>query len=75
MSDDIVISVKDLTRTYRIKQAFILGRVKFHKEFTALKDISFEIKKVKPPALFGAMAQVKARCCGLEIPCRGRLEV
>lgn len=51
-SDDIAISVKSLTKTYRIfghpgdriKQALTLGRVCFHREFTPLRDVSFEIK-------------------------------
>lgn len=61
MSSDIAISVKNLTKTYRIfghpgdriRQAFTLGRLKFHKEFTALKDVSFEIKKGETVGIIG----------------------
>ena len=53
MPSDIVISVKNLTKTYRIfghpgdriKQAMTLGRMKFHREFTAINDISFDIRQ------------------------------
>ncbi|MDP2878130.1 MAG: hypothetical protein Q8N74_01185, partial [Sulfuricella sp.] len=48
--DEIVISVKNLTKKYRIfghpgdriKQMLTFGRVRFHREFTALQDVSFE---------------------------------
>jgi len=51
--NDIAISVKNLTKEYRIfghpadriKQSLTFGRIRFHREFTALQDISFEIKK------------------------------
>lgn len=51
--NDIVISVKNLTKTYRIfghpgdriKQALTFGWMRFHREFTDLQDVSFEIKK------------------------------
>jgi lipopolysaccharide transport system ATP-binding protein len=53
MHSDVAISVKNLTKTYRIfnhpgdriKQALTFGQKQYHKEFTALKDVSFEIKK------------------------------
>ncbi len=52
-SDDIAISVRDLTKSYRIfghpgdriKQAMTLGLRKYHGEFTALKEVSFDIKR------------------------------
>jgi lipopolysaccharide transport system ATP-binding protein len=51
-SDDIAISVRNLTKTYRlfahqgdrIKQAFTFCLRQYHKEFTALKDVSFDIR-------------------------------
>lgn len=61
MRSDIAISVKNLTKTYRIfghpgdriKQAFTLGRMRFHREFTALKNVSFEIKKGETVGIIG----------------------
>ena len=52
-SDDIAISVRNLSKTYRlfnhpgdrIKQFLSLGMKQYHREFTALKDVSFDIKK------------------------------
>ncbi len=70
MHSDVAISVKNLTKTYRIfghpgdriKQAFTLGRMRFHREFTAMKDVSFEIKKGRRLASSAAMDPAKARC-------------
>jgi ABC-type polysaccharide/polyol phosphate transport system ATPase subunit len=61
MHSDVVISVQNLTKTYRIfghpgdriKQAFTFGRMRFHREFTALKDVSFEIKKGETVGIIG----------------------
>jgi ABC-type polysaccharide/polyol phosphate transport system ATPase subunit len=60
-NDDIAISVKNLTKTYRIfghpgdriKQALTFGQKQYHKEFTALKDVSFEIKKGETVGIIG----------------------
>ena len=49
-SDDIAISVRNLGKTYRlfghpgdrIKQFLSLGMKKYHNEFTALQDVSFD---------------------------------
>jgi hypothetical protein len=56
-SGDIASSIRNLTKTYRIfgqpgerfKQAMTFGLRKYHKEFTALKDVSSDIW-VKPLA-------------------------
>ena len=60
-SDNIAISVKNLTKKYRIfgtpgdriKQALTFGRVRFHREFTALRDVSFEIAKGEAVGIVG----------------------
>ncbi|HNQ04738.1 MAG TPA: ABC transporter ATP-binding protein [Thiobacillaceae bacterium] len=60
-ADDIVISVKNLTKTYRlfahpgdrIKQAATLGLRRYHKEFTALRDVSLEIRKGETIGIIG----------------------
>jgi ABC-type polysaccharide/polyol phosphate transport system ATPase subunit len=60
-SDDIAISVRNLGKTYRlfghpgdrIKQFLSLGMKKYHNEFTALHDVSFDIKKGETVGIIG----------------------
>lgn len=60
-SDDMVISVRNLTKTYRlfghpgdrIKQFFSLGLKQYHSGFTALKDVSFDIRKGEIVGIIG----------------------
>jgi len=86
-SDDIAISVKNLTKKYRIfghpgdriKQALTLGRVRFHREFTALQDVSFEIKKGETVGIIGRNGSGKSTLlqliCGILKPTSGTVEV
>lgn len=61
MCSNVAIAVKNLTKTYRIfehpgdriKQALTLGRVKYHKNFCALRDVTFEIKKGETVGIIG----------------------
>ena len=87
MADDIAISVKNLTKTYRIfghpgdriKQALTLGRVRFHREFTALQDVSFEIKKGETVGIVGRNGSGKSTLlqliCGILKPTSGTVQV
>lgn len=87
MRSDIAISVKNLTKTYRIfghpgdriKQAFSFGRVRFHREFTALKDISLEIKKGETVGIIGRNGSGKSTLlqllCGILKPSSGFVKV
>ena len=87
MSSDIAISVKNLTKTYRlfdhpgdrIKQALTFGRVKFHKEFTALKDVSFEVRKGETVGIIGKNGSGKSTLlqliCGILKPTSGSVTV
>jgi lipopolysaccharide transport system ATP-binding protein len=87
MRSNVAISVKNLTKTYRIfghpgdriKQALSLGRVRFHKEFTALKDVSFEIKKGETVGIIGRNGSGKSTLlqliCGILKPTSGAVEV
>lgn len=87
MHSDVAISVKHLTKTYRIfghpgdriKQALSLGRVRFHKEFTALQDVSFEIKKGETVGIIGRNGSGKSTLlqliCGILKPTSGSVEV
>ena len=87
MSSDIAISVKNITKTYRlfghpgdrIKQALTFGRVKFHKEFTALKDVSFEVRKGETVGIIGKNGSGKSTLlqliCGILKPTSGSVTV
>ena len=87
MRSDIAIAVRNLTKTYRIfghpgdriKQAFTLGKVKFHREFTALHDVSFEIKKGETVGIIGRNGSGKSTLlqliCGILKPTSGTVSV
>lgn len=61
LPDDIAISVRNLTKTYRlfnhpgdrIKQFFSLGMLRYHREFTALQNVSFDIRKGETVGIIG----------------------
>ena len=86
-SDDIAISVKNLTKKYRIfghpgdriKQALTFGRMRFHQEFTALQDVSFEIKKGESVGIIGRNGSGKSTLlqliCGILKPTSGTVQV
>ncbi|MFA5241350.1 MAG: ABC transporter ATP-binding protein [Sulfuricella sp.] len=85
--NDIAISVKNLTKTYRIfghpgdriKQALTFGRIRFHRGFTALQDISFEIKKGETVGIIGRNGSGKSTLlqliCGILKPTSGTVQV
>lgn len=87
MRSDIAISVTNLTKTYRIfghpgdriKQALTLGRMKFHRKFTALRDVSFEIKKGETVGIIGRNGSGKSTLlqliCGILKPTSGEVQV
>ena len=87
MRSDIAISVNDLTKTYRIfnrpgdriKQVLALGRVRFHEEFTALQNVSFEIKKGESVGILGRNGSGKSTLlqviCGILKPTSGNVNV
>jgi lipopolysaccharide transport system ATP-binding protein len=87
MHSDVAISVKNLTKTYRIfghpgdriKQALTFGRVRFHREFTALKDVSFEIKKGETIGIIGRNGSGKSTLlqliCGILKATAGSVQV
>ncbi len=87
MHSDVVISVKNLSKTYRIfdhpgdriKQALTFGKKQYHKEFTALKDVSFEIKKGETVGIIGRNGSGKSTLlqliCGILKPTSGSVTV
>lgn len=86
-SDNISISVNNLTKTYRIfgnpgdriKQSMSFGLKKYHREFTAIKDVSFEVKKGETIGIIGHNGSGKSTLlqliCGILKPTSGTVEV
>jgi len=86
-SDDIAISVRNLGKTYRlfghpgdrIKQFLSLGMRKYHNEFTALHDVSFDIKKGETVGIIGRNGSGKSTLlqliCGILKPTTGTVKV
>lgn len=86
-SDEIAISVRNLTKTYRVfrhpgerlKQALTFGFGRYHKEFTALKDVSFDIKKGETVGIIGRNGSGKSTLlqliCGILKPTSGSVQV
>lgn len=84
--NEIAISVKNLTKTYRIfghptdriKQALTLGRVRFHREFTALQGVFFDVIKGDAVGIIGCNGYVKSTLlqliCGNFKPASGTLQ-
>lgn len=82
-SNDIAVSVRELTKTYRIfgrpgdrlKQAMTFGFKRYHKEFIALKEVSFDIKKGETIGIVGRNGSGKSTLlqliCGILKPTSG----
>jgi lipopolysaccharide transport system ATP-binding protein len=87
MRSDIAIAVNNLAKTYRIfghpgdriKQALTFGRMKFHREFNALQNVSFEINKGEAIGIIGRNGSGKSTLlqliCGILKPTSGSVTV
>src|SRR3989338_2951457 len=87
MPSDIAISVKNLTKKYRIfghpgdrvKQFFTLGLKQYHRSFTALDDVSFDIYKGETVGIVGRNGSGKSTLlqliCGILKPTSGTIQV
>jgi lipopolysaccharide transport system ATP-binding protein len=87
MRSDLAVSVSDLTKTYRIfghpgdriKQALTFGRKRYHREFTALEGVSFEVRKGETVGIIGPNGSGKSTLlqlvCGILKPTAGKVEV
>lgn len=87
LDDDIAISVRSLTKTYRlfnhpgerIKQFLSLGLKQYHREFSALKNLSFDIKKGATVGIIGRNGSGKSTLlqliCGILKPTNGSVRI
>lgn len=87
MADDIAISVRNLTKTYRlfshpgdrIKQFLSFGFKQYHRKFTALENASFDVKKRETVGIIGRNGSGKSTLlqliCGILKPTSGTVRV
>lgn len=86
-SDAIAVSVRNLTKTYRlfghpgdrVKQFLSLGLKQYHRAFTALKDASLDIKKGETVGIIGRNGSGKSTLlqliCGILKPTSGTISI
>lgn len=86
-SEEIVIAVRNLTKSYRlfghpgdrVKQFLSLGLRRYHREFTALKDVSFGIRRGETIGIIGRNGSGKSTLlqliCGILKPTSGTVQV
>ncbi|ROZ79130.1 ABC transporter ATP-binding protein [Ramlibacter sp. WS9] len=86
MHSELAISAQNLGKTFRvfghpgdrIKQALSFGRIRLHREFTALRDVSFDVKKGETVGIIGRNGSGKSTLlqlvCGVLKPTSGKVE-
>jgi lipopolysaccharide transport system ATP-binding protein len=87
MSSDVIISARNLTKTYRayahpldrLLGGFMPGRAKRCKEFHALNNVSFDIKRGETVGIIGRNGSGKSTLlqliCGIRKPTSGTMQV
>ena len=87
MCSDIAIKVSNVSKHYhiydkpldRLKQSLYRGRKKFYKDFKALEDVSFEVKKGETLGIIGRNGSGKSTLlqmiCGTLTPTNGSIKI
>ncbi|TAM45920.1 MAG: ABC transporter ATP-binding protein [Gammaproteobacteria bacterium] len=87
MCSDVAIRVTNISKCYqiydkpqhRLLQGLFRGRKQFYREFWALKDVSFEVKKGETVGIIGRNGSGKSTLlqliCGILTPTAGELEI
>jgi len=87
MSPDVVISARGLSKSYRlfghpgdrVKQFLSLGLKRYHREFTALRDVSFDVRRGEMLGIIGRNGSGKSTLlqliCGILKPTSGSVVV
>ena len=87
MDNNTVILVKNLSKCYRIynsskarlKELLFVKRKSFHRQFWAIKDVSFEVKKGECIGIIGRNGSGKSTLlqliCGILVPNHGTIEI
>jgi lipopolysaccharide transport system ATP-binding protein len=87
MSSDVAIQTRGLSKSYaiferpedRLKQMLVRGRKKFYREFWALRDVSFEVRRAQTLGIVGRNGSGKSTLlqiiCGTLTPTSGEIEV
>lgn len=86
-SEDIIISARNLTKSYRlfghpgdrVKQFLSLGLRRYYREFTAVEDVSFDIRRGETIGIIGRNGSGKSTLlqlvCGILKPTSGTVQV
>jgi teichoic acid transport system ATP-binding protein len=87
LNDDIAIRARDITKTYtlytnradRVKETFHPFRKKYHRPFSALNNVSFDVKRGETAGIIGRNGSGKSTLlqiiCGILQPTSGSVEV